>query len=139
MEVCLISKEPIEELIKLPCNHSFEYIYLYYEIIEQKKNNIKGFKCPYCRMCYDNTIPYYELPDVHKNKNVNFRQVKTLRLFDCSLCGEVGHKYTHGIFCIEHSKIKQRCVSICKNGNRCKNNAKIGVNCNKHTPSEKEL
>ena len=40
MEICLIIKEPIEHLIKLPCNHNFEYIYLYYEIIEQKKNNI---------------------------------------------------------------------------------------------------
>ena len=37
MENCLISKEPIEHKITLPCNHSFEYVYLYYELLEQKK------------------------------------------------------------------------------------------------------
>jgi len=42
MELCLISKETMEHEIKLPCNHSFEYIYLYHEIIEQKKHLRKG-------------------------------------------------------------------------------------------------
>ena len=37
MENCLISKEPIEHKITLPCNHSFEYVYLYYDLIELKK------------------------------------------------------------------------------------------------------
>ena len=68
MELCLISKEPIEHLITLPCNHSFDYIYLYYEIIEQKKILSKGFKCPYCRMYYDNNIPYYEINEVEKKQ-----------------------------------------------------------------------
>ena len=40
--ICLISKEPIENKITLnKCNHSFEYYYLYQEIIQQKKRKYR--------------------------------------------------------------------------------------------------
>ena len=35
---CLISKEPIINNITLPCKHSYEYLYLYEEIKQQKNN-----------------------------------------------------------------------------------------------------
>jgi len=35
-KICLISKEPIINEICLPCNHSYEYEYLYEEIKQQK-------------------------------------------------------------------------------------------------------
>jgi len=31
----------MEHSLRLPCNHSFEYIYLYYEIIDKKKHRLK--------------------------------------------------------------------------------------------------
>jgi len=136
MELCLISKETIENLIKLPCNHSFDYIYLYYEIIEQKKTLSKGFKCPYCRIYYDGNIPYYEINEVEKKKNINYKQCKTINILNCSICNEAGNKYTHGIYCIQHSKIKLKCKGICKNGNNCKNNALINLFCKIHTTKE---
>ena len=75
MENCLISKEPIEHKITLPCNHSFEYVYLYYELLEQKKKKMKGFNCPYCRENYDMNIPYYELNEVEKINHLNYNNL----------------------------------------------------------------
>ena len=37
-DICLISKEAILEKITLACKHSFEYLYLYEEIKQQKTN-----------------------------------------------------------------------------------------------------
>lgn len=132
MELCLISKEPIEHLIKLPCNHSFDYIYLYYEIIEQKKIIHKGFKCPYCRTHYDNTIPYYEIDEVDKKPNINYKQCKTLAILNCSICNEAANQYKHGIYCMDHSKIKKKCEGICKNGKKCSKNASLQSFCKIH-------
>ena len=136
MELCLISKEPMEHEIKLPCHHSFDYIYLYYEIIEQKKINTKGFKCPYCRIYYNDTIPYYEINEVHKKPNINYKQSKTLNILKCSICNDAGHKYKHGNYCIKHSSFKSKCIAICKNGNNCKNNASIHLFCKIHSIKE---
>ena len=136
MNQCLISKESIVYNITLPCEHSYEYIYLYYEILEQQKSH-KGFKCPYCRKHYDANIPYYELDEVDKIVNMNYKQCKTLRLFKCSKCNLSGHKFNHGIFCIPHSKIntKPKCIGICKSGLTCKNAYVTDYSyCKKHNP-----
>ena len=136
MELCLISKEPMEHPITLPCNHSFDYIYLYYEIIQQKEIYPKGFKCPYCRMAYDENIPYYQINEVEKKTNVNYKQSKTLAILNCSICNEPANKYKHGNYCIQHSKEKIKCKGICKNGNQCKNNAWIDLFCKIHSIKE---
>ena len=128
MELCLISKEPMEHPLRLPCNHSFEYIYLYYEIIEQKKTSSKGFKCPYCRVYYEQNIPYYEIDEIEKKSNVNYK--KTLSILKCGECDQPAHKYKHGDFCIKHSKIK--CKGICKNGQPCNHKASDGFFCKLH-------
>lgn len=135
MENCLISKEEIEHQITLPCNHSFDYIYLYYEIIEQKKNqklNIQGFNCPYCRKKYTKNIPYYEIENVNKLTNINYKQSLTLPLFKCKKCDNQGHLFKHGIFCIKHSTFKKKCNCICKNGNPCRNYALTNDKCKRH-------
>ena len=123
MENCLISKEPIENKITLPCNHSFEYVYLYYELLEQKKKKMKGFNCPYCRENYDMNIPYYELNEVEKINHLNYKQNKTLSLMKCQKCKKSGHVFKHGVYCIPHSIYNPICQCICKNGNPCKNKA----------------
>ena len=55
---CLISKEPITNHICLPCNHSYEYEYLYEEIKQQKSRHKQYFKCPYCRTKYNGCLLY---------------------------------------------------------------------------------
>lgn len=136
MELCLISKEPMEHPIKLPCNHSFDYIYLYYEIIQQKEVGSKGFKCPYCRTHYEDNIPYYEINEVEKKTNINYKSSKTLPILNCTVCNETANQYKHGIYCIQHSKQKTKCKGLCKNGNPCKKNASVHLFCNIHFVKE---
>jgi hypothetical protein len=133
--ICLISKEPIENKITLnQCNHSFEYYYLYQEIIQQVKRHVDYFKCPYCRMVYHGTIPFYELNDIEKITMVNYNHKNLLPILKCCQCGDNAHCYKNGNFCIKHypSSIKTRCTSLCKNGNKCMNYAVVGDKCNKH-------
>jgi hypothetical protein len=135
-ECCLISKEPIEHKITLnQCNHSFEYYYLYQEIIQQKKRHIEYFKCPYCRMAYHGTIPYYEMDDIEKINPVNYHHKTLLPIYKCEKCDDNAHFYKSGKYCIRHypSSIKTRCTSLCKNGNKCCNYAVLGDKCNKHS------
>ena len=66
--VCLISNEELsEDYIKLPCNHSFNYEYIYNEFVNQKEysnfNEIvrlqkNEIKCPYCRTVHIFKLPY---------------------------------------------------------------------------------
>ena len=80
--VCLIGKENIEYKITLPCNHSFDYVNLFRELLSQHKH-LYGLglnnkycktinKCPYCRTIYDKSIPYYDISGVYKVKGVNY-------------------------------------------------------------------
>ncbi len=132
MELCLISKEAIENPIQLPCRHTFDYIYLYYEIMEQKKTTLRGFHCPYCRAFYDHTLPYYELEGVAKKPNLNYHRSKTMDLMSCLLCSAPAHQFIHGCYCIKHSKIKPMCLGICKHGRPCKNKAGHDLYCKIH-------
>lgn len=133
---CLISKETIIHKITLnKCNHSFEYYYLFQEIIQQKKRHLEYFKCPYCRMIYHGTIPYYEMDDIEKINWVNYNHKTLLPILKCINCEEAAHCYKNGIYCIRHypSYLKTRCSSLCKNGNKCYNYAVCGDKCKKHT------
>lgn len=120
MDICLISREPIQHKITLPCSHSFDYYYLYLEVQEQKKIK-KNFNCPYCREDYDHTLPYYEIENVEKLIHINYNQRKTIPLLNCDKCKKPAHKYKNGIFCLTHEKKNyDTCQAICKNGNKCK-------------------
>ena len=123
---CLISREVMEHPIKLPCNHSFEYKYLYMEIIEQLKITKKSyiFACPYCRTKYNNTLPYYEIDDVDKHVNINYKQRTTMPILQCQTCTTgIGHQYKSGIFCIPHANTNT-CQATCKSGIKCKSKTK---------------
>ena len=85
-DICFITNEKLEEnYIKLPCNHTFNYMALYNEIINQKNNwtKIKNIshleshklrayqmKCPYCRTIYDGILPYVNIEGVKRMKFV---------------------------------------------------------------------
>lgn len=142
MENCLISKEPIVHKISLPCHHSFDYSYLYLEVIEQKNRHIEYFKCPYCRAMYYSTLPYYEIEDVKKIVHVNYNNKQLLPLFPCSWkeCTLFGNVYKNGHFCKKHYplSIKKRCGTLCLNGEPCKNHAlPESDHCKRHTLQDK--
>ena len=121
---CLISKEPIINNITLPCNHSYEYIYLYEEIKQQKNRHKTYFKCPYCRAMYYGTIPYYDIDEVEKIYAVNGNTKTTMPLLKCEwgACNFPGNKFKHGTFCWKHMKPTEvKCSGVCKNGSQCKN------------------
>jgi hypothetical protein len=135
-ELCLISKEPIENKITLPCSHSFEYYYLYQEIQQQFKRHRLYFKCPYCRHQYTkSTIPYYEIDEVDKLTNINYNDNNLLPILKC-YCGKPAHHFTIGNYCKKHYIVmnKPKCQHICKNESQCKLFAlKDTTFCKRHT------
>lgn len=79
---CLITKEKLEpNHITLICNHKFNYVPLYNEVVNQKnkQNNMyeitklssNQIKCPYCRVITNKLLPYIPYPSVRVIKNVN--------------------------------------------------------------------
>jgi hypothetical protein len=65
---CLIeNKQLVDNFITLSCNHKFNYLPLYNELVRQKtkynpnettKLKINQIKCPYCRQITDNILPF---------------------------------------------------------------------------------
>ena len=138
LNTCLISREQIVFNITLPCNHSYEYEYLYEEIKQQKNRHKNYFKCPYCRKIYNSCIPYYELDNIEKIKNINIGK-NILHLMDCSYnnCNCAANKFIIGNYCWKHYNKSQIIINVCKskclNGSQCKNKIKISETmCNVH-------
>ena len=80
--ICLITKDKLEpNHITLNCNHKFNYVPLYHEVVNQKnkQNNMyettklltNEIKCPYCRAITYKLLPYIPYPSVKLIKNVN--------------------------------------------------------------------
>jgi hypothetical protein len=92
---CLISKEKLHpNHITLTCNHKFNYIPLYKEVIYQKnktntlyeitKLSSNQIKCPYCRTITNNLLPYIPYPSVKIIKNVNSPEYECMDATKCS-------------------------------------------------------
>ena len=120
--VCLISKELLNDnFITLPCNHTFNYIPLYKEIILQKisPNSLEisrltpnQIRCPYCRLTINNLLPYIPLTNVEKITNVNYPLNKCMKHLDCEqklknghFCSKSAYKINGQIYCDQHWKI----------------------------------
>jgi hypothetical protein len=81
--LCLITNEPlIDKYVTLECNHKFNYIPLYKDILNHKSkyNNMEStqsrlreneIRCPYCRHRYSYTLPYYEELGLDKITGIN--------------------------------------------------------------------
>ena len=77
--VCLLTNLPLDKnSIKLSCNHEFNLLPLYKEVVQQKTHTVSSYlntdklaynqiKCPYCRQKMD-----YLLPHVRLNKEMGF-------------------------------------------------------------------
>lgn len=136
---CLITYENLDEnFIKLPCGHKFNYVPLYKEIINQKKNSSKIFevnklekhqiKCPYCRNISNNLLPFIPLKGVSLINGVNYPYKYCMPSnYNCrwkfltgknkgKICNGPAYTLNNLCFCKNHHKItslnKQK---ICKN------------------------
>jgi hypothetical protein len=81
---CLITNQLLtDKYIVLECNHKFNYIPLYNDLVNHKgkfnfmegtnsKLNINEIRCPYCRNIQSGVLPYYEELGLKKINGVNF-------------------------------------------------------------------
>lgn len=80
--ICLISKEKLHpNHITLSCNHKFNYMPIYKEVLYQKNKTNPQYevtklyhnqiKCPYCRTITNHLLPYIQYPSVNFSKNIH--------------------------------------------------------------------
>tara|TARA_A100001015_G_scaffold321046_1_gene449822 strand:- start:444 stop:1052 length:609 start_codon:yes stop_codon:yes gene_type:complete len=172
--ICLISQEIINDsinLIKLPCGHTFDYKNLFNEIKNQKyyfykvdSENMKSdtIKCPYCRKVFNNLLPFHEIDNICRIRNINSPNSKIMPLYKCQwkfksgknkdkLCNCSANFYKNGYYCEKHHKLmikkdnnsnENRCCAILKSGSRkgmqcdCIIKDKNFKYCKKHLPKE---
>ena len=119
-EKCLISNELlVSNAITLECNHKFNYMELYYEVVEQKtkklldnsKLKLNEIKCPYCRAISKNLLPYFKYYNTKSIKGVDHPADLSIKLNECQyieknseLCGKNACITKFGIFCNNHVK-----------------------------------
>ena len=119
-EKCLISNEVlVPNAITLECNHKFNYMELYYEVVEQKtkkildnsKLKLNEIKCPYCRSISKNLLPYFKYYNTKPLKGVDHPADLSIKLNECQyieknseLCGKNACITKFGIFCNNHVK-----------------------------------
>uniref|UniRef100_A0A6C0H4I4 SAP domain-containing protein n=1 Tax=viral metagenome TaxID=1070528 RepID=A0A6C0H4I4_9ZZZZ len=117
---CLISNELLTtNFITLECNHKFNYMELYNEVLEQKtkklldnsKLKLNEVKCPYCRAITKNILPYLKYYDTKIIKGVNYPYDLSIKLNECQyieknseLCKKSACITKLGIFCNSHVK-----------------------------------
>jgi hypothetical protein len=119
-EKCLISNELlIANYITLECNHKFNFIELYNELIEQKtkkmldnsKLKLNEIKCPYCRTITRKILPYFKYYNTKLVKGVNYPQDLSIKINECQYieknsepCRKSACATKFGIFCNNHLK-----------------------------------
>ena len=123
---CLITNKPLtDNHITLSCNHSFNYVAIYNEAINQKtkynpnetkKLKMNEIKCPYCRQVTPNILPYIpSIPSVCKIIGVTIPGKYSLTHKNCSwvfkngnnkgsVCCSHGFTSEHGDYCEKHWK-----------------------------------
>ena len=101
-EKCLITYQPLMvNYIKLSCGHKFNYLSIYKEICNQKKNlpNVISFnpvrllineiRCPYCRLKINELLPYIPQLDengvhlIERTNGVNSPERFCMKICDC--------------------------------------------------------
>lgn len=93
--ICLISKEKLHpNHITLKCNHKFNYMPIYKEVLYQKtKSNTMyevtklqpyQIKCPYCRTVNNKLLPFIPYPSVKLAKNIHSTSSDCIPATKCS-------------------------------------------------------
>lgn len=149
---CLITSQPLSEhFITLPCTHTFNYLSIYNELINQKtiKKNImmdctklyiNQIKCPYCRSTHNKLIPFVPLDGVCKVKGVNSPIQYTMNLTTCKFILKSGKNKGKECSCLCNGDYCKRHLSVINNSlvnsnNRCQHilvkGKNKGHNCSK--------
>jgi len=123
-QCCLITQMPLSDnYITLECNHTFNYIPLYNEVVKQKsclnslettRLKINEIKCPYCRNINKKILPFIDISGVNMVKGVNYPKHLTMKLYSCEwifktgknkgiCCNKSAFKTDNGIYCDKHS------------------------------------
>ena len=115
---CMITNKDLEDnYITLDCNHKFNYIPLYREILYQKTKKIldnrrlkiNEIKCPYCRTVTPNLLPYYKYYGIRNVRGVNSPEQFCMKINSCEYinkdktkCNLSGCLTKKGVFCNKH-------------------------------------
>jgi hypothetical protein len=119
-ERCLISNEILDSnFITLECNHKFNFLGLYNEVVEQKtkklldnsKLKLNEIKCPYCRCITNKLLPYFKYYGNKMIKGVNNPPECCIKLHECTYidkslkkCGKNACVTKYGLYCNSHLK-----------------------------------
>ena len=92
-EKCLISQESLDKNhIILDCNHKFNLLPLYYEVVKQKTFvntfeithlKINEIKCPYCREITNKLLPYQDISGINYIRGVNYPTKYCIKIYKC--------------------------------------------------------
>ena len=165
--ICCITQESLNSnYIKLECNHTFNYMPIYNEIINQKKmissyNSIRlrvnQIQCPYCRNIQNKLLPLRG--EVDKIYGVNYPDRYTMKLNKCKYVYKSGKKKNTICsnlcdmdYCNKHKKyannsisnnINTNCSAVLKSGKNkgCNCNLKVFEDglCKRHYNLSKKL
>lgn len=152
--ICLLTNLPLDKnSIKLPCNHEFNFIPLYKEIILQKtytstshlnsdKLLFDQIKCPYCRQKFDILLPHVKLNnEMRFIPGINSPEHMCMKFHTCqytfkiginkgNVCSKNAYYDVNGCFCNAHHR-----NSISKKQNMSSNNMISYTNTILHTCS----
>ena len=128
--ICLLTHEPIKDnFIKLICGHTFNYIPLYHEIINQKYNknsyleisklSLNQIKCPYCRNISNKLLPNINIDNVSRKNGVNYPAKYCMTIHKCqwnytkgnkknTCCNKDAYIKNGNTFCSYHHNINLR-------------------------------
>ena len=144
---CLITHEILKDpYISFPCEHKFNYLPLYNEIIRQKTRSGKKFntlestylapnqiKCPYCRKIYNFVLPYIQSAGVERISGVNSPNKWCYMPNRCNYIFKSGKNKNsfcdvkcYGELCQKHTNVNKKnennntayCKTILKTGSR---------------------
>jgi hypothetical protein len=148
--ICLLSNQLLDKnAITLECNHKFNFLPLYNEIVQQKNYNnlettrLKSYqiKCPYCRLVSNKLLPHIKINDKTKfifgvNSPSNLCMINNT----CSYifksgknkgicCNKSALYFGNNYYCNQHKKYTNN-PDIPKNNslNKCKAILKTGKN-----------
>ena len=144
-DTCLLTGEKLTyNHIDLQCNHKFNYLPLYNEVISQKITKKSGgmrdivrlslsqFKCPYCRTISNRLLPYIPEKDTkHRYTGVNYPEELCMEHKKCEylfasgkkkneMCNKHAFESKYGIFCQTHCRVNVKRVLAQENKEKVK-------------------
>ena len=112
-----------ENHIILDCNHKFNLLSLYNEVVKQKTVvntfeithlKINEIKCPYCREITNKLLPYQDISGINHIRGVNYPTKYCISIYKCEYkmktgknkgcnCSNPAFKTDNGILCNKHN------------------------------------